>query len=480
MNDEYISRWQLSATDLHTRQAELVEMLEDITRLTSDWVWSLSRDLRISFISDRIFDSCGILADSVAGKKLTEIGTFKSASGEAMIPDLSKPFRDLSFEVRGADGGIRYLLFSGLPVFARDTGAFRGVRGIGRDVTERVVAEKSSNLLASAINELSEAFCLYGPDDEFILCNNRFREVNDAIGDAIGPGRTFSNFVHAMVEHGLAPEAAGREGEWIAERIRRHQNPGQPFEVLRQNGMCFLIHEERLADGSTATMTTDITLRKDMELALKDSLRRHQVFMADVAHQLRTPLAVLSANLDTLEDRAVAESIQADVHALSRMVEGLLAETRFDDLEIGADDRADLTLIARAVAADLAPEAIKRKRSLEVLAPDLPVMVWGRTQVLEQAVRLLVENAIRHTPEKTVVTIEVTADPAVLVEDHGDVITEDARDRIFMLGLRADQRGDGQRQGLSAVRRIADAHGAECGVADVTERGNVFFLRFPS
>jgi signal transduction histidine kinase len=480
MNDEYISRWQLSATDLHARQAELVEMLEDITRLTSDWVWSLSRDLRISFISDRIFDSCGILADSVVGKKLTEIGTFKSPTGEAMIPELSKPFRDLSFEVRGADGAMRYLLFSGLPVFARDTGAFKGVRGIGRDVTERVVAEKSTNLLASAINELSEAFCLYGPDDEFILCNNRFREVNDAIGNAIGPGRKFSDFVHGMVEHGLVPEAAGREAEWIAERMRRHQNPGQPFEVTRQNGMCFLIHEERLADGSTATMTTDITHRKEMELALKDSLRRHQVFMADVAHQLRTPLAVLSANLDTLEDRAVAQSIQADVQSLSRMVEGLLAETKFDDLEIGTDDRADLTLIVRAVAADLAPEAIKRKRSLEVIAPDMPVAVWGRTQVLEQAVRLLVENAIQQTPEKTVVTIEVTADPAVLVEDHGDAIPDDARDRIFMLGLRADQRGDGQRQGLSAVRRIADAHGAECGVADVAERGNVFFLRFPS
>lgn len=480
MNREMKTRWQLSDGDLASRHAELVEMLEDITRLTSDWVWSLARDFSLTFISDRIFDSCGIPPDRVIGHKLTEIGRFRTVAGEMMVPDLNKPFRDLSFEIAAADGSPRYLLMSGIPVYARDTGAFIGVRGIGRDITERKAAEDASQVLAAAIEEISDAFCLCDADDRFVLSNRSFREINEEVAEAIVRGASFGDYLNAMVSRGLVTDAVGCEQEWVTKRLARHRNPDAAFEVRHLHGRCFVVHEARLPDGSTATMATDITSRIDMEHALKESVRRQQTFMSDVAHQLRTPLAVLSANIDTLDDRKTVGSLKADVNALSRMVEGLLAESKVEDLEIATGDRADLSRIARGIAADLGAYAIAHKRSIELIGPEHPVWVWGSTQALEQAVRLLVENAIDQTAPGTVVSVEVTDEPAIRVVDHGVGIPDELKPRIFMLGLRADQRGEGERQGLTAVRRIADAHGAEVGVFDGSDNGSVFFIRFPS
>ncbi len=480
MNGEMKTRWQLSDGDLSVRHAELTEMLEDITRLTSDWVWSLARDLSLSFISDRIFDSCGIPPERVIGRKLTDIGRFQTSSGAIMVPDLNKPFRDLAFEIEAGDGTPRFLLMSGMPVYARDTGAFIGVRGIGRDITERRIAEKASMVLAAAIEELSDAFCLCDAADNFVLSNQSFREINEGVSDMIAPGAPFRDYLAALVDRGLVSDAIGREQEWLATRWARHRNPDAAFEEKRQHGRCFLVHEVRLPDGCTATMATDITSRIDMEHALKESVRRQQSFMADVAHQLRTPLAVLNANVDTMEDRQTASSLKTDVNALSRMVEGLLAETKIEDLEIGTNDRADLSLVARSVAAELGGLAIKSKRSIEVIGPDRAVWVWGSLPALQQAVRLLVENAVDQTAAGSMVSIEVTPDPAIRVIDRGPGIPDDMKPRIFMLGLRADQRGEGDRQGLTAVRRIADAHGAEVGVMDGADGGSVFYIRFPS
>jgi PAS domain S-box-containing protein len=480
MNSEMKTRWQLSDGDLSVRHAELVEMLEDITRLTSDWVWSLDRNFTLSFISDRIFDSCGIPSDRVIGQKLTDIGRFRTANGEIMVPDLNKPFRDLAFEIEARDGSLRHLLMSGIPVYARDTGAFVGVRGIGRDITERRAAEMASMVLAAAIEEIPDAFCICDSNDHFVLFNRSFREINEEVSDTIRRGAPFRGFLDALVSRGLITDAVGREDEWLDARMARHRRPEAAFEIKRQQGRCFLVQEARLPDGSTATMATDITPRIHMEHALKESLRRQQSFMADVAHQLRTPLAVLNANIDTIEDAAAAESLKSDANALSRMVEGLLAETKVDDLEIGTDERADLPRLARSVAAELGALAIKSKRSIEVIAPDNAVWVWGSTPALQQALRILVENALDHTAAGTMVTIEVTAEPAIRVIDRGAGIPDELKPRIFMLGLRADQRGEGVRQGLTAVRRIADAHGAEVGVFDGPEGGSVFFIRFPS
>ncbi len=136
------------------------------------------------------------------------------------------------------------------------------------------LANKES-LLVAAIEGVSELFVLWDADDRLVICNAGFRELNAQIIEFIQPGNTFEQHIRAVLAHGLAPEAAEREQEWLAERLRRHRNPGPPFEMQRQDGRWLLVHEQRLPDGGIATIGTDISERKRVEEQLK--LRERQL-----------------------------------------------------------------------------------------------------------------------------------------------------------------------------------------------------------
>ena len=283
-----------------------------------------------------------------------------------------------------------------------------------------------------------------------------------------------------MVEKGLAPEAVGREEEWLRERMERHRNPKGPFELRRQDGIWLFIHDQRMPDGSTATISADITERKRMEEALVESEERHRHFSADVAHELRTPLAVLRSQLDNLENTETNQSLIKDVDAMSRLVSQLLATTRLDSLTVNPDDEADLHAIGIEVAKYLAPFAIKEGRSIEMTGTQDPVIVRGNDDALEMAVRNLVENAIRYSAQNTVVTIDVSDDPAISVINHGLSIPPEQRKVIFQRFKRVDRRSGGAGLGLSIVQRVVEAHQATIDVSDAPGGGAVFKISFPS
>jgi len=478
MNEERLSHWFSSANDVSSRLAETIEMLDDITRLTSDWVWSLDADLKLNFISERIFDSCGIPPDQALGQTLAELGSFAGEDGAGVPPNFQKPFRDHPYQLTARDGCPLHLLVSALPVFSYETGQFTGVRGIVRDITDKIQAEGESERLRLAMEEMSEIFFLTDKEDRIVFINRKAFDVTGIGERDLVAGTPFIRFVTALAHSGGITEALGREEAWIAERMEQHQTPGRPFEVRREDGAHYLTHEERLPDGSTATFSFDISERKQMERALQEGIKRQQEFANDVAHELRTPLAVLRANLDNLGRFDATDSLKTDVDNISRIVEELLTESRIDGLEIVTNERAELVAIAKSVAANVAPLTIRRNRLIEVTGVATPTYVWGRTEALEQALRNLVENAIEHSEQGTTVTIKVTESPAIYVIDRGGGVPDESKATVFTHHLRADRRGS-VRSGLGIVRRIADAHGATVGVNDAPEGGAVFYIRFP-
>ena len=236
----------------------------------------------------------------------------------------------------------------------------------------------------------------------------------------------------------------------------------------------------RKTQAVTNTLVENIAAIEASEEALRMSEEKQRTFAADVAHELRTPLALLRFQIDNLDDSETANFLRQDIDRMSRLISQLLAVTRLDWIAVGPDDRANLTAVCAAVASRLAPIAIKEGRSIEVTGVNMPVIIRGNIDALEQAVSNLVENAIRYSARNSTVTIEIDDHPSIRVKDKGRGIEDDKKLVLFDRFRRADSRAGGAGLGLSIVRRVTDIHGATVDIKDRPDGGSIFEIRFPT
>lgn len=210
---------------------------------------------------------------------------------------------------------------------------------------------------------------------------------------------------------------------------------------------------------------------------LESGFRTQREFTADAAHEIRTPLAVLRLRVESLADAGTSRALGPYIDAMGHIVEQLLAMAELEGVSIEPDDRADLRAVCLRVADLLAPAAAASDKAIAVVGEDGPVLAHGREDLLFQAVRNLVENALVHTPLATAVRIEVARPATVRVIDSGPGVPEDLRQLIFRRFWRHDRRrSDGAGLGLAIVARIAEAHGGKVDVGSAADGGAVFRL----
>jgi len=214
---------------------------------------------------------------------------------------------------------------------------------------------------------------------------------------------------------------------------------------------------------------------------LEEGFRGQREFTADAAHELRTPLAILRTQIDTIADRELASSLRDDIESMSRLVNQLLDIAELETFVIGEDEIADLAAIATEIATYIAPLALAQRKTVAVTGADHPVLVCGNADTLGRAVRNLVENALSHTAPGTTVEISVVAEGELSVMDRGPGVPSAEREQIFRRFWRRDRRRAGNAGlGLAIVKRIVEMHGAAIGVADRPGGGAIFSIRFPA
>ena len=213
---------------------------------------------------------------------------------------------------------------------------------------------------------------------------------------------------------------------------------------------------------------------------LDEGLTRQREFNANAAHQLRTPLAVLAANIDTMPDAAVAEKLRHDVQLMTRIVHQLLLVARLETLNIQLDEPVDLCQAARQAAEGLGPIAISAGKTLEVNEPKVPVVILGNALVVNIAISNLIENAINYSPPGGGVRIRVTPAASVDVCDAGPGIPPQLREKVFQRFWRGESSTEGAGLGLSIVRRIMHTLKGTASVTDSPEGGAQFTLQFPA
>jgi two-component system sensor histidine kinase QseC len=254
----------------------------------------------------------------------------------------------------------------------------------------------------------------------------------------------------------------------------------RPLETLadalsrREAGSRAPIH---LADAPTELQPVLTALNEQIE-RLEAALERERRFSADVAHELRTPLASTMINL---EDAMASSEPDAVTHAaleaardclvsLARRTEQLLDLARLEAGAAGPRSRVDLGELALEVIDELSP--LIGKGHVELSVRELPdhLFVEGYGVALGALMRNLLENAFRHVPPGGHVDLSIdTVDGAarIVVTDDGLGIAPEHRAVMFTRFQRgADTYGEGHGLGLSIVQRAVQMHGATIDLLD--------------
>jgi two-component system sensor histidine kinase TctE len=214
---------------------------------------------------------------------------------------------------------------------------------------------------------------------------------------------------------------------------------------------------------------------------LRGQFERQAQFIADAAHELRTPLAALKARLELglrasepATWRETLETAAQGTDRLTHLANQLLSLARVENgaraIAEGGAQLLDLSQLARELGMAMAPLAHARGVAL-ALEADEPVWLRGEPTLLNELLSNLVDNALAHTPSGGNVILRVAA-PAVLeVEDDGPGIPETERERVFERFYRRNQQVAGSGLGLAIVGEICRAHLAQISLHDGQESG---------
>jgi two-component system sensor histidine kinase TctE len=232
------------------------------------------------------------------------------------------------------------------------------------------------------------------------------------------------------------------------------------------------------------------TLNSQLE-RVRRNLEAQRHFVADAAHQLRTPLAGLKTQAEaalrgqTLEAaRARLRQIEESADHLSRLVAQLLSLARADDalMQAAPPEIVDLNAVLRDACAVWVEQAVAKQVALGFDPAPERVELRAAPLLLRELFANLIDNAIRYTPPGGEVTVRVAAmfPPEVVVEDTGGGILQADRERVFERFYRVLGSGEsGSGLGLPIVKAIANLHGASVRIEAPPEGGTRFVVSFP-
>ncbi|SCB38451.1 sensor histidine kinase [Rhizobium hainanense] len=212
---------------------------------------------------------------------------------------------------------------------------------------------------------------------------------------------------------------------------------------------------------------------------LDEGHERHQRFILDAAHELRTPVAILQTRVETIAEGPIRNRLLSDAGRIAALAEQLLDLQRLDVTGKNFSS-VDMVEICRNVAADMAPLAIAQGYELSLETGLDRLIIQGDAGALQRVVVNVVQNAIEHGGGKGNITIRIDRHAVIEVTDEGPGIPATERDRIFEPFHRLHPQEHGAGLGLNLVKEIMQRHGGHVVVSDNPQGGACFRLCFPS
>jgi signal transduction histidine kinase len=226
-----------------------------------------------------------------------------------------------------------------------------------------------------------------------------------------------------------------------------------------------------------------------MMTRLEQQQRARRELMADIAHELRTPLSVMQGRLEGMldgvyprDEREVVKVLE-DTRTLARLVEDLrtLAHSESGTLTL-AREPTDVGILLGETASAFQPEAGARGVEIQTKVPDdIPPVDLDAVRIREVVMNLLA-NAVRHSPEGTIVRIEAETNPGgvtIRVSDQGTGIRSEDLPHIFDRFYKGPG-SSGSGLGLAIARSLVAAHGGTIAARARLEGGTIVEVMLPT
>ena len=403
-------------------------------------------------------------------------------SGLYLAFKISKPIREVSRVAEGIRRDEKIRKFPRVKIKEIED-MVEALNGMIDKIDEKVRdSERQRREIEAIISSISEGIIAINAEGKIILWNRTASAFLSVTDTDIGGKKLIDVCrqpeIHAAFRETMEKSLEIRREIYLPETKRSFKLVSVP-----------IIREEQQQSGAVAVIF-DIT-----ELKKYDELRKE--FVANVSHELKTPLTSIKGYIETLRDGAIEDrensrrfleiiSIQAE--RLSLLIEDLLVlsklERHADKLDLSNVDLKDLV---QEILLSFHHQIEAKSHSINNLLPgDLPVVKADKKKIA-QALSNLIDNAVKFTPESGTITISSSLEEKgfarISIADTGTGIPAEDLGRIFERFYRVDK--DRSRElggtglGLSIVKHIIEAHGGKVGVKSEPGKGSTFWFTLP-
>jgi two-component system, OmpR family, phosphate regulon sensor histidine kinase PhoR len=397
---------------------------------------------------------------------------------------INRPIAQLKEGIaRLADGDLQYRLrIQDSEEFGKLGGAMNTMSAQFHERLSKVTKER--NELEAVLSSMMEAVIVVDTHKHVLQINEAAEDLFGILKERV-KGRSVQEAIrntdfHRFITKTLAGEEP-LEGDIVF--------MGDPERFLQAHGA--ILRDEQSRGIGAVVVLNDITRLKTLENIRRD-------FVANVSHELKTPITSIKGFLETLKEGAIHDPETADrfldiilkhTERLNWIIEDLLSLSRIErDGEKGGIplESGPLKDVLEAVVKECAPKAQSKDIELVCSCPaDITAKI--NPTLLEQAIANLVDNAVKYSdPGKNVIieSIKTPSEVTIRVTDQGCGIPRDHLTRVFERFYRVDKarsrKVGGTGLGLAIVKHIVNAHGGTITVESSPRKGSVFSIHLPA
>lgn len=393
---------------------------------------------------------------------------------------------------------VIFLLIMGLlgVQLLRQHRAERNLRQSNRRI--KLSEERAAQLreqLVAAIEALQDGFVMYDAQERLVAVNSRYKELFTGLDPVLSPGVSFREIIEHAAAKGLVQEAAGREQDWVNDRIAQFRRAEGTGKQSTPHGRHLQYYEKAMPDGGRVGLLIDVTEMIDALKRAESANRAKSAFLANMSHEIRTPMNGILGMAELLAETPLRDD-QSRMLATIRDSGDALLTVLNDILDLARIEAGKMTVSISPFVPSVLLERLERLHGANAhlkglslvlsLADGLDQPRLGDQDRLGQIIGNLIGNAVKFTASGTVNVDAAIVDNdffQIEIVDTGMGMSPDQLARVFEEFEQADnsvtRRHGGSGLGLAIVRKLVELLEGTISISSEVGRGTRVLVRMP-